>query len=73
MRRFRIQTPKRVVTHIITDLKGQDYNDIKTLLTEQGIVMDGLLIECNDGIGYVWVKKQRPPIFPTSGPDAATA
>jgi hypothetical protein len=66
--RLKIQTDVRQVTHILTDVEGKDYEDIKNLLMEKGVPMDGFLIECNSKMGYVWTNKIKPapqaPLFP---------
>lgn len=71
--RFRIQTPMREVTQIVTDCGCLDYDDIKAILVEKDVPMDGFLIECKSKIGYVWMYK-KPPVVPLTPPlDAARA
>ena len=62
-----IQTDKRLVTHIITDIGPLDYGDVVSLMTEKQVPFDGILIECNSKRAYVWAKKVKP-IIPINPP-----
>jgi len=57
-----IQTSKRLVTQIITDIEPRDYDDLKKLLIDKRIRFDGILIECKSRCAYVWIKKIKPII-----------
>jgi flagellar motor switch protein FliG len=55
-----IQTDKRKVTHIITDI--EDREQLAYYLYQNKIPYDGILIECNSKRAYVWIKKTMPNI-----------
>jgi hypothetical protein len=57
-----VQTSKRLVTQIITDVELEDYNSLKKLLIDKRIRFDGILIECKSKRAYIWVKKINPVI-----------
>jgi hypothetical protein len=59
-----IQTSKRLVTQIITDVYPGDYDDLKKLLIDKRIRFDGILIECKSKRAYIWVKKIEQKIEP---------
>ena len=63
----KIQTDKRLVTQIITDIGPLDYGDVVSLLTEKQVPFDGIFIECNTKRAYVWIKKIKP-IIPINPP-----
>jgi len=52
-----IQTSKRLVTQIITDVEPEERDNLKNLLISKRIRFDGILIECKSKRAYIWVKK----------------
>jgi hypothetical protein len=59
-----IQTSKRLVTQIITDVEPENRDNLKKLLTDKRIRFDGILIECKSKRAYIWVKKIEQKIEP---------
>lgn len=54
---------KRIITHIIEDISPEEYEDTKKQLATDGILFDGILIECKSRKGYVWVYNDRGSIW----------
>jgi hypothetical protein len=61
----KIQTDKRIVTYIGVDLpEDTTYDDVEKFVKERGIPFDGILLEMNSHIAYLWEKKR--PVAPMS-------
>lgn len=68
-----IQTDKRIVTHIITDVNELSYDDVKYVLEKNSIPHEGFFLETKSGIAYVWMTKTHVPPQPMLPLDSITA
>lgn len=59
-----IQTSKRLVTQIVTDINPVEYDTLKKLLMEKRIPFDGIFIECKSKLAYIWMRKVLPKSSP---------
>lgn len=59
-----IQTSRRLVTQIVTDINPADYDALKKILMEKRIPFDGIFIECKSKLAYVWMRKLPPKSLP---------
>jgi hypothetical protein len=59
-----IQTSKRLVTQIVTDINPVEYDTLKKILMEKRIPFDGIFIECKSKLAYVWMRKLPPKSLP---------
>ena len=71
--RRKIQTDKRIVTTIITDI-DMSYDDLKAVIIDNKMPHEGLLLEVKSGTAYLWeTKKPEAPMAPMPPLDAIRA